>query len=158
MYGRVAQALMMWESVIICGKALHFMHLNKDSCPDFLHDSVLALRDLCVVFDPSRRATKSFEGAGVKSLVSMYLPIWHDILDDYKDDRNAKMLVPEPLLCLTERSKITVKVLSPLAQAVRKWIKADLEAVFQKHVTDTKGEIHRARTVSVSWPLFCHAR
>ena len=59
---------MSWESVIICGAVLHHMHGRKLTAPDFPNDSVLALRDLCVIFAPLREATKQLEGNGVKSL------------------------------------------------------------------------------------------
>ena len=40
---------------------------------------------------------------------------------------------------LTNRTTIKVKSLSQFAQDCRKWIKADLELVYDKHVSNTKG-------------------
>ena len=128
----------MWENLLQNREAIRVAHEEKPTRPDFPKATADIMRDLCVVLAPLRTSTKSLEGDGLKASASLYLPVWADVLDDYKLEAKT-MPIPLNLRSATDRSSIPVSSLCELAQECRIWIQNDLRCVMNKHLVGSVG-------------------
>jgi len=101
-------------------------------------DEVIEAVQFSAVLEVVHKATRLLEGDGAKALGSMYLPVWHQLME--KLGPRAKTLkVPEPL-----RGKfgtqLRVAELKERPKALMRFLREDLQKIRATHLEGTSGE------------------